>query len=628
MPLRLRTRSFVCNENAQVRMKKPLFNIPARSASGVTEIDVREKPLSSWIEALPLMDYEYSCEQVTGVLSHINRHQIEVVQRFKAMTLLSNRVDKLHKLTPRNFDNDSLPLSDKQLESKQRPLSLLSECAIGHKIVVADLVENRKLLAKHKKALFLSIVKAMHYMSLELVERFLSYRLPLDGTWQDFHKLYAISEQMGILNIATSGTAVKGEASITISGLYKKILLLSLADFSRLMNGEAEKLYKQLATWSTFTSLSPLDDNFREGIVVDLGIDAPANHLFSEKPLKFINGRLFDISRLLTFMDEQIDRLTEQGQKGSNMLSARAKQAMYIRLRFTWGTRCERGAARDSINKPVKLISGLHDCHRGLSADAHFNPEHDELRLDPEWNSTDDTVQRVDELSLVPEDENPWIKDEIEARVASNFSSRRISQFDQQTKQDAWEKIYANQMAEMGRLQRESAPLTVTDCLQVDTSSGGMAIVCSGDQIGASLAVGKVVAVADNDKEGRWQTGVVRWLVMSLNSDIRCGIQILSDCAETIATRSIKGAGENSEYLRALMIPAEGDYPASVIVPAVVYSTNTVLSVVTQKALKYIVLTELLNNSSSYNQFSFEEIDKPAMGINLKAKIDHDRRSL
>ncbi len=595
-----------------------MLNTPLRADSAPTEIDIREPALRAWIEALPLMDYAHSCEQVTNALHHINCHQIDVKARIKAVTLLSDRVDKLHDIVPRSFDSDSLPLSEKKLESKQRPQQLLAECAISHKIIINDLVADKELLAKHKQALFFSIVKALHYMSLELIERFLIYRTPEEGTWQDIHKLYTISEQMGVLDIAISGSAAQGEASTSINELYKKILLLSLADLSRLMMGEAESVYKQLTEWSRLTSLSHPDEAFREGVVVDLGIDAPANHIFSEKSLKFHNGRVFDISRLLTYMDEQIEVLAEEGQKGCNMLSVRARQAMYIRLRRTWGARGERGAVREPIKTPMKLISGLHDCHRVLSGDASFNPEYDELHHDFDLKKLE--TGPLDNLSLVPEDDSPWVREEIEARAASNTKGNRISQFDDKTKGDAWEKIYSRKMAEIGRQQRESAPLTATDCIQVDISPGGMAIVCDRDQINVSLAVGNVVTVAVNHEDGRWEAGIVRWLVMLSNNDIRCGVQILSGRAVTIATKGLKGVGENGEYFRAIMIPAEEGYSASVIVPAAVYSHNTILSVVVEGEVKYLALKTLLNNSASYNQFSFEEVDRPALGMNRKAK--------
>jgi len=605
-------------------MKKNFLNIPLRVDEPPTAVDVGESAIKEWINALPTLDFAASCVQMVDALHHINRHQVGLAERIKAMSLLSARVDKLHRIMARDYVSQSLPLTEKQLSLKMEAQELFSECAIGHKIIVSDLVENRELLTQNKKALFFSIVKAMHYMSLGLIERFLVYQEPEKGTWLDFHKLFVISEQMAVLDITISGNAAHGEESTSINELYKKILLLSLADMSRLMMGEAEAVYKLLAGWSRYTSLAKPDDSFREGVIVDLGIDEPANHVFSEKPIKFLNGRLFDLTRLLGHLDGQIDVLTEQGMEGSSnkMLSARARQAMYIRLRFTWGVRSERGAAREPINTPLKLISGLHDCHRGLTNKKHFNPERDELRFDAEWNDVGDTSGA---LSLVPEEASPWEKDVIEARAEANLNGNRVSEFDENSQRDAWEKVYSTSLIEQAR--QENAELKVIDCVQVDTSAGGMAIVIDSEQSDASLAVGKVVAITIGGEIPQWQIGVVRWLVMLPSHDIRCGVQILSDHVETIAARAIKGAGEDGEYYRSILVPAEGDCPASVLVPAAVFSLNTLLSIVTESELKYFKLKELINNSASYNQFSFEEIDKPNMEINLKAKIDRDRRS-
>ncbi len=601
------------------------LNTPKRENAPPTDIDVRVSALQSWIEALPLMDYARSCEKVTNALHHINRHQLDVKARIEAVTLLSERVEKLHKIVPRSFDSDALPFTEKQLASKEGQQRLLAECAISHKIIINELLADPKLLAKHKQVLFYSLVKALHYISLELIERFLIYRTPADGTWQDIHKLYVIAGKMNVLGVSISGSAAQEEASTSINELYKKILLLSLADLSRLMMGEAKSLYKQLAEWSKLTSLIPLEDAFREGVVVDLGIDAPANHILTDKPLKFHNGRVFDISRLLSHLDQQIEVMTEQGRSGGNMLSVRACQAMYSRLRRTWGARGEREAGREPIKTPMKLISGLHDCHRVLSEDIPFNPEYDELHLEFESKKKDaGSLDGV--LSLVPEGENPWEQEEMESRAAANIKGNRISQFDDSTKSDAWEKIYAHKLAEAERQKKASAPLIATDCYQVDTSPGGMAIICDKHQVKAALAVGKVVTVAASDNEAVWHAGVVRWLIMLPNNDIRCGVQILSEHTLTIATKGLRGAGENGEYYRSIMIPVDEGREASVIVPAAVYSVKSVLSAVVQGKLIYLMLKSLINSSASYNQFSFEEVEKPRVGEGLKAKLERDRR--
>ena len=603
-------------------MKKKLLNIPQRSDEAPVLIEVSETAIQDWTKALPTLDFAGSCVKMVDLLHDINRHQLALSERIKAMDLLSIQVDKLHRIMPRSYESQLLPLSKKQLALKKQAQEVFAECAIGHKIIVSDLIDNRELLAQNKKALFFSIVKAMHYMSLELIERFLVYQSPDKGTWQDFHKLFVISEQMGVLDITISGNAARGEESTSINELYKKILLLSLADISRLMMGEAEAVYKQLAGWSKFTSLSKPDESFREGVVVDLGIDEPANHVFSEKPIKFFNGRLLNLTRLLEYLDGQIDVLTDQSMESKNILSTRARQAMYIRLRFNWGMRSERGAVREPINTPIKLITGLHDCHRALSNKNYFNPEHDEIRFDAEWNDVGDTSEP---LSLVSEEAAPWEKDVIEARASANLNGNRVSQFDENSRRDAWEKVYSTSETEKAR--QENSELQEIDCVQVDNSSGGMAIVCDSGQSEASLAVGKVVAIKVDEDASRWQTGVVRWLVMLPSQDIRCGVQILSDHAETIAAKSIKGAGEDGEYYRSILIPDEGDCPATILVPAAVFSLNTILSVVTTSELKYFQLKELINNSASYNQFSFDEVERPNMGINLKAKIDRNRRS-
>ncbi len=81
-----------------------------------------------------------------------------------------------------------------------------------------------------------------------------------------------------------------------------------------------------------------------------------------------------------------------------------------------------------------------------------------------------------------------------------------------------------------------------------------------------------------------------------------------------VAVRAIAGVGKDGEYFRSLIlsISKNDNKEVSMIVPSNIYDIGTQLVLNLKDDLKYIQLTQLLDTTTSYSQFSFDMIKIPA----------------
>jgi len=136
--------------------------------------------------------------------------------------------------------------------------------------------------------------------------------------------------------------------------------------------------------------------------------------------------------------------------------------------------------------------------------------------------------------------------------------------------------------------------------------AGGLCLACDG-QCKVQTRVGELVAYkSEADVESEWRLGTLRWLRCQTEDALELGIMRIADEAVAVAVRAIAGVGTGGEYFRAL-IAGNGTDPVleSLIVPAAMYDTGSILVINSGMDLRYVSLTQLIATSTSFSQFNF-----------------------
>ncbi|GAB4223346.1 MAG: hypothetical protein Tsb005_18150 [Gammaproteobacteria bacterium] len=146
----------------------------------------------------------------------------------------------------------------------------------------------------------------------------------------------------------------------------------------------------------------------------------------------------------------------------------------------------------------------------------------------------------------------------------------------------------------------------------INVSPGGYCL-CVGEQKPEDINVGELVGLQQQDELPEKATvfiGMIRWVKYTNERELRVGVQLLAPHAILVHVRNLQHAEQDSEYLPALLLPAEPalNQPPTLITPILPFRVNDRLRVVAQDVDSDIKLSQCISHGSRFNQFLFDVI--------------------
>ncbi len=577
------------------------LNLPTRGATSDKSPDLRPKVLKAWLGELPMGHAIQSGQQVLERLREINQSFVTATARHAALELLHPSVHKLCASLQRSHRDASFPLPAGHCMMTTLCQQLLEEMANGYKQVVTDRLLDDSVTASLEaltqanvdKILLLSLWRAVNYLSAHLLECYLIYAPDPEGAWLDLHQLYRFAEQHLLHIYAVEITPDDPPDPVTLVECYKRILLLSLCNPYHLMPDEVGTLFHQLAGWSATVKLSRVAGNqlLTGSFVVDLDCDAPPNYAPPSKPVVApAHGRLIDVTALLRHLDEHVQQLRttlkDKQLRHQPCLAERRDYDLYARLKHSWEMRQDRRYARNAQPNNIMMVAGLSACHHFISAMAPFAPEEDEIAL-RDVNATDDETPPV-----------------------SRPSATRAAQSDG----DVWERVYAKApepSTQHDSPSRDSVQYLTNPWQQRNAGRGGLAVFCVND-CRASVRVGELVTYKRNPtaSSDHWHVGVIRWLRAPDFASVELGIMALTEQAQAVATRALRGTGAGGDYARSLLVRhIDNTTPDdTLITPPTIYDEGTLLLVNMGDRLLRVKLVDLVEATRTFARFHYSTI--------------------
>ncbi|WP_188983502.1 molecular chaperone [Pseudomonas matsuisoli] len=137
----------------------------------------------------------------------------------------------------------------------------------------------------------------------------------------------------------------------------------------------------------------------------------------------------------------------------------------------------------------------------------------------------------------------------------------------------------------------------------LDHGPGGYCLRWPDDTPAVPLS-GEILAV--QDLQHRWTLAVVRWISRH-RLDTRMGIQLIAPNAQPCGLRLIQKIGEQTEYVRALLIPENAllSRPAMIITPRLPFQEQSKVSVNLRGEERRALLIEQHDATASFSQFTF-----------------------
>ncbi|NOX76926.1 MAG: hypothetical protein GXP17_10020 [Gammaproteobacteria bacterium] len=571
--------------------------------------------IATWLGTLDLDDSPNSYSQILGLLQRYNRLLLPAAERFHTIRLLQPAIISLLQPLQEQVRNKPLPLSTKQQSLAEQVHLLLEEMSFAFKLVVNDAICLADDVTGHlsHNDFLLALRQAIVQLGLLLLERYAMYAPAPPGLWGELHRLYHFAERNGLHTMTLEADADSADPLTTVKHTYLRVVLLALAEPNHLGQGQAERVYRYLESWTADCRLLNRKETAVNigDIMVDLADDRAPVVAAGYTRFRPVEGRFLDISPLQQRLHEAtLCSNTETEQTSPSLaLVERIHQDFLDQLMTAWAGRSERGHERSPNHQDRVLVCvGLGAIHHFMDDEQDFHPEHREIYFyQPCGHKTGnlELMSRTEASSLHTQDQ-------------PGFDSTRLSRFE--AKVDVWDPLHDTEIRARALRESTMSDFVVEPWEINNVSKNGLGLRRHPDNR-VRLRVGALVAIRAPEPGSDWRIGEIRWLHAPLHdtSDphgepvLDIGIKTLSENTNTVAVRAIGGPGSGSEYFRSLLIGADASNfdERVLVVPASVYGVGTQLVLNLKTTIKYVRLTRVVETTSTFSLFAFADIEQP-----------------
>lgn len=561
-------------------------------------VEIRE-----WLGGLPKLNELQVFGDVTRRLRTINRTPLKASLRHEIMECFSSELAYLTDKLARRCELAEFPMTEAEQALIDRLHALLEELACGYKHVLLGLVNVRpddpaQVLIRS------ALYQAMRFLSLRVLHSYSVYSSVPTGVWGEVHRLYRYAEQVDV-----AYTRVEHLADQSIGNLYRQILLLSLANPSHLMQGEARGTHERLAKWALACRLRhpaeyppEVPETFYAArCFVDLESDsAPRWGLLAAAQLP-ADARIIEIQAVARLIQ---DRIQQMSLKAQLPMQERMERDLLRRLHSAWSGRSARADNRTIKSGEIQVVSGLRAIHYSLSRGVDFHPEQHEIALHGQAFRAEPT------LSLLSMEEEPWRNKVTQDKLEQGLLTPRGYAFDSDRREDnVWDKS-----TRVGAQKSTSLEERMDDRLlnrrgllqQRDISVSGIG-ADYGSDAGLKLRVGDLVGLtAENTAENSSGLGIVSWLRETGPAQMSMGLHYIEGAATALAVRGIDGVGADSEYHRALGFSV-GD-ERMLVVPAGIFDVGSHVLYNARVALGVLLLRRIVRSTKTFTQYGVDSM--------------------
>lgn len=464
-------------------------------------IETRPLHIEEWLDTLPYIDFQKTGKILYDATSATNKENIKPSVRLELVELYNR---------PYQYYLDSQIKTGAQhtlqsINSMQAQLDILKKIAVNLglacKLAVDELL-NRKTLWGQSRPPLPAMLMSLNYLSHAMIFSFLEYAPIPKNVWLQVNSIYTSAEDIGQENntIVLAGKDANKTAT-SIAHSYKKIVLASLADPHHLPFGAIWEIFEQLHDWAEFVAIKHFETAASAGgyFVINLDKDAPPLPLskFNTK-LASEKHRLIDTTALGKVIQQHVAALNNgQSLDSSIKISPFFAKSIMAHMSKAWGLPPKRYFPRETREGKMKLVCGLNATYFFLNKGEDF--------ISPQVSSPN------------PEDSADEIDDAAETV----------------------EKAYS-----------------IDEWSLVDQGPGGVAVI-KNDKPSETVRVGDLVGIGDKNatsSAGKWNLGVIRWLMIRQNKIYKVGIQMIEKDAYPAAVRACNGSQQDLQYRRAFLI--------------------------------------------------------------------------
>ena len=529
------------------------FDLPSISADANPDFTDAES-CAAWLQTVPLINVAPSHNRLLGQLEELNCFEVEPTERLRILELLAEPTAFVQIEQAKKYTGKPVPLAKHERELFHSVVALWDALSHGYRRCLNAIAEGDSALSGRTA---LVCQRALRCAGQRITEHYKSCQELGGEDWKPLHRIFAIAEARGVLEKEVTEPARKAR-NTTCLQTYVQSLLLHLA------NDPSEQSPKQMAIvsrwlerWAQKVGIGrnpPASELGLAPLAVDLSAGrGPVHELLSGESVRFL-----DLDELAKDIRSRIARL----RKGENPaalgldgdINAAVAEQLLLVVHRRW---CEelksRASTRRAVTARAMLCAGLAAMHYYISGKPFRQPG--------------------------------------EAKELTQAQREEIATFGRiATRQDDEHSISHGFSVESWTIREESL--------------GGLRIE-RGDAGGKGRFVPQqLIAVRPADAK-TFMLGVVRWLSVSDDLELRAGVRMLPGVPQCVAVRATGLNAMAEKYVQALLLPAVPalQSPVTLILPAGWYRPKRMVEVFSDKA-EQILLTGVVDRGADFERLS------------------------
>jgi len=224
------------SETEQLVIQVPKLN-DFNSPVVVTDL----KQVEQWLDDLPVLNLSSVLQQLIDAVEPMVINPLDATLRMQLLELY--RVSAISLYPSANKENlRQLPISTVQRKQAAIDTGLLCiHLANGYKRIVADAYRGGEQMLK-QPLMHVATQRAVEMLALAVLHAYRSYSSLPGFIWLEINQLYGLAERQQAVETALP----RATKQATISYLYRRLMLLSVADPFHMAEGEAFLAYKQI----------------------------------------------------------------------------------------------------------------------------------------------------------------------------------------------------------------------------------------------------------------------------------------------------------------------------------------------------------------------------------------------
>ncbi|MBI2311485.1 MAG: hypothetical protein HYU77_03165 [Betaproteobacteria bacterium] len=511
-----------------------------------------------WLSQLQFTNIRAVQEDILGRLVRLNSAVLPAAQRLELLEALRETVAYVQSEYRKKLAGKPLPLDDSENAIFSGLMTLWKTMAEGYRRCLQACIEGDPGVASRNA---LVCQRLLRYAGVQVLEHVLAcLELPTES-WQELHCIFGYAESEGVAQAPVEDPLSDHNPS-SCRNIYVQVLLADLANPYELPRKQIQCLSRWLDTWSDAVTVGgtlPPKGDGAPPLAVDLDADGGAQP--ADRVPWVDTVRYLDVSEVSKELRDKISML-RQGQSPHSLgLGNDCPQPGCGKLlSFLHRNWCEgaipRFLERVDANRRVQACFGQAVIHYFVSGKAFSQPRK---------KSKDLSEQQ---------------RKEIEAFGHVISRTGKVSALQSGFTQESWH--------------------------VVDQSALGLRVVRPGGD-GHRVSPNQLIGVDPADGSP-FMLGVVRWLVVMRNGDLKAGIRTFPGAPQAVAVRQTGlNVKETEKYVQAFLLPQVPalQIPASVVLPVGWFVPKRVIEMFTDMG-QNLRLTGLVERGLDFERVSFD----------------------